>query len=45
MSEPSLHLVEELFHEAVGMDPGQRTAFLEARCTGTRTSERRSKNS
>jgi WD40 repeat protein/serine/threonine protein kinase len=34
MSDPSLHRVEELFHEAVGMDPGQRPAFLEARCAG-----------
>jgi WD40 repeat protein/serine/threonine protein kinase len=34
MSDPSLHRVEELFHEALGMDPGQRPAFLETRCAG-----------
>jgi serine/threonine protein kinase/WD40 repeat protein len=26
--------VEELFHEAAGMEPSQRLAFLEARCAG-----------
>src|SRR3954447_24626998 len=34
MSDPSLGRVEELFHEAAGMDPGRRPAFLEARCAG-----------
>ncbi|HEY7154755.1 MAG TPA: hypothetical protein VH575_12405, partial [Gemmataceae bacterium] len=34
MSDPRLDRVEELFHEAAGMDPGQRLAFLEAQCAG-----------
>src|SRR5262245_52630328 len=34
MSDPSLERVEELFHEAAGMNPGQRPAFLDARCAG-----------
>ena len=34
MSEPAFQRVEELFHEAVEVDPGRRAAFLDTKCGG-----------
>ena len=34
MSEPAFQRVEELFHEAVEVEPGRRAAFLDAGCGG-----------
>ena len=34
MSEPAFQRVEELFHEAVTVEPGRRAAFLDAACAG-----------
>jgi serine/threonine protein kinase/WD40 repeat protein len=34
MSRPSLRRVEKLFHQAVDLDPAQRSSFLQAQCAG-----------
>ena len=34
MAEPSSRRVEELFHQAVDLDPTQQAAFLDEQCAG-----------
>src|SRR5215510_11248944 len=34
MPKPPLRRLEELFHQAVALDPTQRPAFLDAACSG-----------
>jgi len=34
MPKPPLERLEALFHEAADLEPGQRSAFLDARCAG-----------
>ncbi len=34
MEPPRLQVIESIFHAALGVDPGQRDAFLDAQCVG-----------
>ncbi|HEV3236850.1 MAG TPA: serine/threonine-protein kinase, partial [Gemmataceae bacterium] len=34
MSEPSFHRIEELFHNAIALEPQQRPAYLDRACAG-----------